>query len=123
MTYQRAPFFPHRRNPDGSLTSICLTCCAIVASHKTEEELVELDKKHICETTLSQNKASSVEPKPILRMRTPKVGDRIAIPKHAVIFIIKSVNESKRTVSARAAIEPERIEEDIPWQMLTIIDP
>jgi hypothetical protein len=52
MTYRRAPFFPHRRNSDGSLTSICLTCCATVASHKTEEELVELDKKHICETTM-----------------------------------------------------------------------
>jgi hypothetical protein len=49
MTYQSAPFFPHRRNPDGSLTSICLTCFAMVASHKTEEELVEYDKKHICE--------------------------------------------------------------------------
>jgi hypothetical protein len=52
MTYRRAPFFPHRRNSDGSLTSICLTCCATVASHKTEEELVEFDKKHICEATM-----------------------------------------------------------------------
>jgi hypothetical protein len=113
MTYERAPFFPHRRNPDGSFTSICLTCCAIVASHKTDEELVELDKKHICETA----------PKPIPGMRTPKVGDRIAIPKHAVIFVVKSVNESKKTVNAKAAIDAERIEEDVPWQMLTIIDP
>ena len=58
-----------------------------------------------------------------MEMRTPKVGDRVAIPRHAVIFIVKSVNESKKTVDAAMAMEPERIEEDIPWQMLTMIDP
>jgi hypothetical protein len=52
MTYRRASFFPHRSNSDGFLTSICLTCCATVASHKTEEDLVEFDKKYICETTM-----------------------------------------------------------------------
>jgi hypothetical protein len=58
MTYRRAPFFPHRRNSDGSPTSICLTCCAMVASHKTEEELVEFDKKHICETTMLSQRST-----------------------------------------------------------------
>jgi hypothetical protein len=58
----------------------------------------------------------------MVEMRTPKVGDRVAIPKHAVIFIVKSVNESKQTVDAEISMEAARIEEDIPWKMLTIID-
>ena len=48
MTFQMAPFFPHRRNKDGSFTSICLTCFATVASHMTEEKLNEQDKNHVC---------------------------------------------------------------------------
>jgi hypothetical protein len=59
----------------------------------------------------------------MMEMRTPKIGDRVAIPRHAVIFIVKSVNESKQTVDAEMAMEAERIEKDIPWKMLTIIDP
>jgi hypothetical protein len=59
----------------------------------------------------------------MMEMRTPKIGDRVAIPRHAVIFIVKSVNESKQTVDAEMAMESERIEKDIPWKMLTIIDP
>ena len=58
-----------------------------------------------------------------MEMRTPKVGDRVAIPKNAVIFIVKRVNESKQTVDAEIAMEAARIEEDIPWKILTIIDP
>lgn len=125
MTYQRAPFFPHRRNPDGSLTSICLTCCSTVASHKTEEELVELDKKHICETAiLSQRGApEAISRGEVTKMRTPKVGDRVAIPKHAIIFLVKSVNETKQTVDAEAALENEPIEEGVPWKIITFIDP
>ena len=44
MTYRSAPFFPHRRNPDGTFNSICLSCLETIAAHKTEEELKELDK-------------------------------------------------------------------------------
>jgi hypothetical protein len=51
MTYRPAPFFPHRRNPDGTFTSICLRCLATVASHKSEEVLKELEKRHICDVT------------------------------------------------------------------------
>jgi hypothetical protein len=43
MAFQIAPFFPHRRNKDGSFTSICLKCFATVASHMTEEELKDQD--------------------------------------------------------------------------------
>lgn len=31
-------------------------------------------------------------------MRTPTVGDRVAIAGHAVVFIVTSVNPSKNTV-------------------------
>jgi hypothetical protein len=52
MTYRPAPFFPHRRNPDGTLNSICLSCLETIAAHKTEGELKELDKEHVCSRTL-----------------------------------------------------------------------
>jgi hypothetical protein len=124
MTYQQAPFFPHRRNPDGSFTSICLSCCEPVASHKTEEELVELDKKHECDTASHRRKGTAL---PLsagaMGMRTPKVGDRVAIPGHALIFVIKSVNHVKKTVEGEVPMETPRIEKEIPWKMLTFIDP
>ena len=52
MTSQTAPFFPHRRNRDGSFNSICLECLATVASHMTEEELREQDKQHVCDKSV-----------------------------------------------------------------------
>jgi hypothetical protein len=55
-----------------------------------------------------------------MQTRTPKVGDRVAIPKHAVIFVVKNVDWSKQTIDAA---EGERIEEGIPWKIVTIIDP
>jgi hypothetical protein len=64
-----------------------------------------------------QDKESLMEP------QTPKVGDRVAIPKHAVIFIVQSVNEAMKTVDAAMVTEKEHIEKNIPWKMLTIIDP
>jgi hypothetical protein len=59
----------------------------------------------------------------MMEIQTPKVGDRVAIPGHAVIFIVKSVNELKKTVDAEMVMEAERIRKDIPWKLLTIIDP
>jgi hypothetical protein len=48
-------FYPHRRNKDGSYDSICLTCFVTVAWGKSEAELMQFDKMHVCEyTTLSQ---------------------------------------------------------------------
>jgi hypothetical protein len=49
-----------------------------------------------------------------MEVRTPKAGDRVAIPRHAVIFMVKSVNKTKKTVDAEAALESERIEEGVP---------
>jgi hypothetical protein len=57
-----------------------------------------------------------------VRIRTPRIGDRVAIPGHAVIFIVKSVDTSTKTVDAKISVQAERIEEGIPWTMLTIID-
>jgi hypothetical protein len=54
-------------------------------------------------------------------MRRPKVGDRVAIPNHAVVFIIKSVDEMRKTVEAQVALERTRLERDVPWKMLTFI--
>ena len=51
MMYQTAPFFPHRRNKDGSLDSICLKCFATIGSQRTEAELTELDEAHVCSST------------------------------------------------------------------------
>jgi hypothetical protein len=41
------PFFPHRKNCDGSYDSICLTCFETVATG-TPEELVKREKEHVC---------------------------------------------------------------------------
>ena len=43
MAFQTAPFL---------FNSICLECLATVASHMSEEELKELDKKHICKKSV-----------------------------------------------------------------------
>jgi hypothetical protein len=43
--------YPHRRKKDGSYDSICLTCFVTVAFGKSEAELTEFDKKHICKFT------------------------------------------------------------------------
>jgi hypothetical protein len=55
MFTQRAVFYPHKRNSDGSFDSICLNCFTTIASARTEQELLESDKRHICKpSALSQ---------------------------------------------------------------------
>jgi len=48
VTFQTVPFFPHRRNKDGTFNSNCLEYFATVASNMTEVELVHQDKNHVC---------------------------------------------------------------------------
>jgi hypothetical protein len=60
MAFQSASDFPHRRNKDGSFDSICLNCFATVASHMTEEELKEFDKKHVCANSLLSQRGNHV---------------------------------------------------------------
>jgi len=55
-----------------------------------------------------------------MQTRTPKVGDRVALPTHAVLFIVKNVDPSARTIDAE---EGERREVGVPWKTVTIIDP
>jgi hypothetical protein len=60
MAHSREPFFPHRRNPDGSFDSICLSCLLTIASHKTEDELVLAEINHVCQTSLLSKRDHSV---------------------------------------------------------------
>jgi hypothetical protein len=55
-------------------------------------------------------------------MRTPKVGDRVAMPKHAVVFIVRRVDESKKTIDAMMVVDPARIERGISWESITLLD-
>lgn len=57
-----------------------------------------------------------------MRVRKPKVGDRVAIPNHAVVFFIRSVDEANKTVAAEGAGEYPSVEENLPWKILTFID-
>ena len=57
-----------------------------------------------------------------MRIRKPKVGDRVAIPGHALVFFIKSVNEEERTVDAETASDVPHVEKSVPWKLLTFID-
>jgi hypothetical protein len=56
------------------------------------------------------------------QMRTPKVGDRVAIPNHAVVLIVKRVDHLNQTVDVDLTREAKRIQEGIPWSVLTFID-
>jgi hypothetical protein len=60
MTFQTAPFFPHRRNKDGSFDSICLKCFATIASHMTQDELKEFDQTHVCANSLLSQRGDRV---------------------------------------------------------------
>ena len=56
------------------------------------------------------------------QMRKPHIEDRVAVPGHAAIFIIKSVDESTKTVDADMTASGGSMVRDIPWKMLTFID-
>jgi len=43
--------FPHRKKRDGTYDSYCLTCFTTIANAKTEEELVDHDRNHVCESS------------------------------------------------------------------------
>lgn len=58
----------------------------------------------------------------LIKIHTPKVGDRVAIPNHALVFFIKSVDEANKTVDVEVFVDNPRIEKNIPWKSLTFID-
>jgi hypothetical protein len=41
--------FAHRRNPDGSLDSICTTCFQTIASEDSEGKLIAHEERHTCD--------------------------------------------------------------------------
>jgi hypothetical protein len=55
-----------------------------------------------------------------MEIRMPQVGDRVALPKHAVIFVVKNVDPSRQTIDVQ---EGERKQIGVPWKIATIIDP
>jgi hypothetical protein len=51
------PFFPHRRNRDGSFDSICLQCLLTIANARTEADLAKYDKYHVCNPSILSQRA------------------------------------------------------------------
>jgi len=41
--------FPHRRNSDGTIDSICRGCFVTIATEATDAELEGAERKHICQ--------------------------------------------------------------------------
>lgn len=56
MPETRTQMYPHRRNKDGSLDSICLRCFATVAHAQLEEELIQHEQVHQCQDTPLTNR-------------------------------------------------------------------
>jgi hypothetical protein len=40
--------YPHRHNPDETWDSICKKCFRTIANCKTESELADFEKAHVC---------------------------------------------------------------------------
>jgi hypothetical protein len=55
-------------------------------------------------------------------IRTPKVEDRVALPGHAGIFIVKGVDESKEMVDIDLTTKIGGLQRGIPWIRLTFLD-
>jgi hypothetical protein len=62
MADKQATFYPHRSNGDGSFDSICFTCFATVVYAKTEAELAEYDKNHVCDSAFLAERGCYVNP-------------------------------------------------------------
>ncbi len=58
------PKFPHRKNDDGTWDSICPFCFANSATAGCEDDLAELEIRHVC------GHYSRAERKPSAAMRT-----------------------------------------------------
>jgi hypothetical protein len=65
--------YPRRRNPDGSSDSICLTCFATIVNSKSEDELAEHEKAHVCISSVLTERArfSRTEDMKRIRMTFP----------------------------------------------------
>jgi hypothetical protein len=57
MVLTLSPFFPHRRNRDGTFDSICLKCLLTIANSRTEADLAKHDKSHVCNPSILSQQA------------------------------------------------------------------
>jgi hypothetical protein len=57
MVLRLPPYFPHRRNADGSFDSICLKCLLTIANAPTEAGLAKHDKYHACNPSILSQRA------------------------------------------------------------------
>jgi hypothetical protein len=57
MVLTLPPFFPHRRNRDGSFDSICLKCLLTIANARTEADLAKYEKYHVCNPSVLSQQA------------------------------------------------------------------
>jgi len=57
MVLTLPPFFPHRRNRDGSFDSICLKCLLTIANAKNEADLATHDRRHVCVPSILSQRA------------------------------------------------------------------
>ena len=57
MVLTLPPFFPHRRNRDGSFDSICLKCLLTIATARKEADLHLQDRNHICVPSILSQRA------------------------------------------------------------------
>jgi hypothetical protein len=57
MVLTLPPFFPHRRNRDGSFDSICLKCLLTIANARIEADLAAYDKNHTCNPSILSQQA------------------------------------------------------------------
>jgi hypothetical protein len=65
MVFTLPPFFPHRRNRDGSFDSISLKCLLTIANARIEADLAAHDKDHVCNPSILSQQAFD-------RARTPR---------------------------------------------------
>jgi hypothetical protein len=48
-------------------------------------------------------------------IRIPRLGDRVALPNHAGIFIVNSVNQLTETADADLTTKIGPVEREVPW--------
>jgi hypothetical protein len=52
MAQLSLPPFPRRLNVDGTWNSICVRCFQTIAANKLEVEVEEIEKEHVCPSSL-----------------------------------------------------------------------
>jgi hypothetical protein len=58
--------YPHRLNRDGTWDSICKKCFHTIANCKTERELADFEKAHVCnQSTPAEHGYYFITPRPV----------------------------------------------------------